>query len=177
MSCFFFILIIRINCNYFNFNIHSLKMTKSTSKKVFATNRKANFQYTLLETFEAGLSLLGSEVKAIREGKVNIKESYVKIFDNELFVVGMNIGDYSHKGYSGHNPLREKKILLHKKEIYKIVKDVNIKGNTIVPTKIYLKNAKIKIQISIAKGKKIWDKRESKKEKDIKRNLQRINRR
>jgi len=151
-------------------------MTKSISKKIFATNKKANFQYALFEKFEAGLSLLGSEVKAIREGKVNIKESYVKIFDNELFVVGMNIGDYSHKGYSSHNPLREKKLLLHKNEILKIIKDVNVKGKTIVPIKIYLKSGKIKIQISIAKGKKIWDKRESKKEKDIERNLQRINR-
>ena len=151
-------------------------MTKSISKKIFATNKKANFQYALFEKFEAGLSLLGSEVKAIREGKVNIKESYVKISDNELFVIGMNIGDYSHKGYSSHNPLREKKLLLHKNEILKIIKDVNVKGKTIVPIKIYLKSGKIKIQISIAKGKKIWDKRESKKEKDIERNLQRINR-
>ena len=151
-------------------------MVNSTSNKIFASNRKANFQFILLEKFEAGLSLLGSEVKAIREGKVNIKESYVKINNNELFVIGMNIGDYSHKGYSSHSPTREKKLLLHKIEILKIIKEVNIKGKTIIPIKIYLKSGKIKIQISIAKGKKIWDKRQSKKEKDIEKKIQRINR-
>mgnify|MGYP006208999269 CR=1 FL=1 len=151
-------------------------MVNSTSNKIFASNRKANFQFILLEKFEAGLSLLGSEVKAIREGKVNIKESYVKINNNELFVIGMNIGDYSHKGYSSHSPTREKKLLLHKIEILKIIKEVNIKGKTIIPIKIYLKSGKIKIQISIAKGKKIWDKRQSKREKDIEKKIQRIKR-
>lgn len=149
-------------------------MSDSSSIKIFVSNRKATFQYILIEKYEAGISLLGSEVKAIREGRVNIKESYVKIIENEFFITGMNIGDYSHKGYSNHNPTRERKLLLHKGEILKIIKDVNIKGNTIIPLKIYLKNGKIKIQIAIAKGKKVWDKRQSLKEKDIKRKLDRV---
>ena len=149
-------------------------MSNSSSIKIFASNRKATFQYILLDKYEAGISLLGSEVKAIREGKVNVKESYIKIEDYELFITGMNIGDYSHKGYSNHNPIRERKLLLHKKEIVRISKDVNAKGNTIIPIKIYLKNGKIKIQIAIAKGKKIWDKRQSLKEKDIKKKMDRI---
>jgi len=149
-------------------------MSNSSSIKIFASNRKASFQYILLDKYEVGISLLGSEVKAIREGKVNVKESYVKIEDNEFFIIGMNIGDYSHKGYSNHNPTRERKLLLHKREIVKITKDVNVKGNTIIPIKIYLKNGKIKIQIAIAKGKKIWDKRQSLKDKDIKKKLDRI---
>ena len=149
-------------------------MADSSSNKIFASNRKATFQYIILEKYEAGISLLGSEVKAIREGKVNVKESYVKIEDNEFFIIGMNIGDYSHKGYSGHNPIRERKLLLHKSEIIKIAKDINTKGKTLIPIKIYLKYGKIKVQIAIAKGKKIWDKRQSLKERDIKKKLDRI---
>ena len=137
------------------------------------TNKKSTFLYKLLENYEAGIELLGSEVKAIREGKVNIKESYVKFKKNELFVVGMHIGEYSHAGYSSHDPMREKKLLLHKNEILNIIKNVHAKGKTVVPVKLYLKKNKIKILISIAQGKKIYDKRQSKKEKDIKKELER----
>ena len=147
--------------------------TKDTNK-IISTNRKASFQYFLLEKFEAGIQLLGSEVKSIREGNVNIKEAYVRFNKNELFLVGMHIGEYSHSGYTTHNPLREKKILLHKNEINKIIKNVSIKGTTVIPVKLYIKSGKIKIEIAISKGKKVWDKRESKKEKDIERNIQRF---
>ena len=147
--------------------------TKDTNK-IISTNRKASFQYFLLEKFEAGIQLLGSEVKSIREGNVNIKEAYVRFNKNELFLVGMHIGEYSHSGYTTHNPLREKKLLLHKNEINKIIKNVSIKGKTVIPVKLYIKSGKIKIEIAISKGKKVWDKRESKKEKDIERNMQRF---
>ena len=141
--------------------------------KIISINKKASFQYFLLEKFEAGIQLLGSEVKSIREGNVNIKEAYVKFNRNELYLIGMHIGEYSHSGYSTHDPLREKKLLLHKNEINKIIKNVSIKGTTVIPVKLYIKTGKIKVEISISKGKKIWDKRESIKEKDIKRNIQR----
>ena len=150
-------------------------MSKLKSSNILATNKKAYFLYTLYEKYEAGIQLLGSEVKSIREGKLNIKEAYVKKIKNELFVVGMHIGEYSHSGYSYHDPLRDKKILLHKNEINRIIKDVEVKGKTIVPLKAYIKNGKIKIQISLAKGKKIWDKRESKKNKDIDRKIDQLN--
>ena len=147
-------------------------MSDKKNIKVVATNRKASFQYFLLEKFESGIQLLGSEVKAIKEGNINIKEAYVKFNKNELYLVGMHISNYSHQGYSGHDPVRERKLLLHKSEINKIIKNVSLKGTTVIPVKAYIKNGLIKIQISIAKGKKMWDKRESKKEKDISRNIQ-----
>ena len=148
-------------------------MSEHKPLKVFASNRKANFKFKLLSKYEAGIQLLGSEVKSIREGNVNIKESYVKINKNELYVVGMHIGEYSHSGYSSHDVLREKKILLHKLEISKIIKEVSVKGKTIVPTKVYVKKGKIKLEISIAEGKKMWDKREDKKDQDIQRRISR----
>jgi len=149
-------------------------MKTKESNNIISTNRKASFQYFLLEKFEAGIQLLGSEVKSIREGNVNIKESYVKFNKNELYLIGMHIGEYSHSGYTTHNPLREKKLLLHKNEINKIIKNVSVKGTTVIPVKLYIKSGKIKIEIAISKGKKLWDKRESKKDKDIERNIQRF---
>ena len=97
-------------------------MSDKKNIKVVATNRKASFQYFLLEKFESGIQLLGSEVKAIKEGNINIKEAYVKFNKNELYLVGMHISNYSHQGYSGHDPVRERKLLLHKSEIIKIIK-------------------------------------------------------
>ena len=148
-------------------------MSSKEPINIISINKKASFQYFLLEKFEAGMQLLGSEVKSIREGNVNIKEAYVKFNKNELYLIGMHIGVYSHSGYSTHDPLREKKLLLHKNEINKIIKNVTIKGTTVIPVKLYIKTGKIKVEIAISKGKKIWDKRESIKEKDIKRNMQR----
>ena len=141
--------------------------------KIISNNRKARFNYFFKEFFEAGIVLKGSEVKAIREGNVHIKESYIKIKNYEMFIVGMHIGEYSHIGYSHHDPLRDKKLLMHKNEIYKIYKESENKGKTIIPTKLYFKAGKIKIQIAIAKGKKNWDKREAKKQKDIEKEIQR----
>ena len=143
------------------------------SIKVIATNRKAWHEYHILEKYEGGMVLYGSEVKAIREGKANIKEAYVRFIDNELFTVGMHIGKYSNEGYSTHSPVRDRKLLLHKKELQKIRKMVDEKGKTLIPLSLYLKGGRVKVEFGLAQGKKIWDKRKTKMEKDVKRQVDR----
>ena len=143
------------------------------SSKVIATNRKAWHEYHILEKYEGGMVLYGSEVKAIREGKANIKEAYVRFINNELFAVGMHIGKYSNEGYSTHSPIRDRKLLLHKKELQKIRKMVDEKGKTLIPLSLYLKGGRVKVEFGLAQGKKIWDKRKTKMEKDIKRQVDR----
>ena len=143
------------------------------SSKVIATNRKAWHEYHILEKYEGGMVLYGSEVKAIREGKANIKEAYVRFIDNELFTVGMHIGKYSNEGYSTHSPVRPRKLLLHKRELSKIRKLVEEKGKTLIPLSLYLKHGRVKMEFGLAQGKKMWDKRKSKIEKDVKRQVDR----
>ena len=143
------------------------------SSKVIATNRKAWHEYHILEKYEGGMVLYGSEVKAIREGKANIKEAYVRFIDNELFTVGMHIGKYSNEGYSTHSPIRDRKLLLHKRELSKIRKLVEEKGKTLIPLSLYLKHGRVKMEFGLAQGKKIWDKRKTKMEKDVKRQVDR----
>ena len=143
------------------------------SSKVIATNRKAWHEYHILEKYEGGMVLYGSEVKAIREGKANIKEAYVRFIDNELFAVGMHIGKYSNEGYSTHSPIRDRKLLLHKKELLKIRKMVDEKGKTLIPLSLYLKGGRVKVEFGLAQGKKMWDKRKTKLEKDVKRQVDR----
>ena len=143
------------------------------SSKVIATNRKAWHEYHILEKYEGGMVLYGSEVKAIREGKANIKEAYVRFIDNELFTVGMHIGKYSNEGYSTHSPVRDRKLLLHKRELSKIRKLVEEKGKTLIPLSLYLKYGRVKIEFGLAQGKKMWDKRKTKMDKDVKRQVDR----
>ena len=143
------------------------------SSKVIATNRKAWHEYHILEKYEGGMVLYGSEVKAIREGKANIKEAYVRFIDNELFTIGMHIGKYSNEGYSTHSPVRDRKLLLHKRELSKIRKLVEEKGKTLIPLSLYLKHGRVKMEFGLAQGKKMWDKRKSKIEKDVKRQVDR----
>ena len=143
------------------------------SIKVIASNRKAWHEYHILEKYEGGMVLYGSEVKAIREGKANIKEAYVRFINNELFAVGMHIGKYSNEGYSTHSPVRDRKLLLHKKELLKIRKMVDEKGKTLIPLSLYLKGGRVKVEFGLAQGKKIWDKRKTKMEKDVKRQVDR----
>ena len=145
-------------------------MLKTTNNTI-ATNRKAFYEYDILEKYEAGIVLKGSEVKAIRENKITIKESYIRLKDNEIFIIGMNIAKYSHEGYSTHEPNREKKLLIHKVEIKKIKEQVDEKGKTIIPLNLYYKNGRVKIQFAIAKGRKLWDKRNYKKDKDVQREI------
>jgi len=141
--------------------------------KVIATNRKAKHEYHILEKFEGGIVLKGSEVKALREGKANIKEAYVRFVKTELYVIGMHIGEYSNSGYSSHTPVHDRKLLLHKKELTKIQKMVEEKGKTLIPLSMYFKRGYVKIVFGLAHGKKLWDKRKDKIEKDISRQIDR----
>ena len=143
------------------------------SVKVIVTNRKAWHEYHILDKYEGGIVLYGSEVKAIREGKANIKEAYVRFIGNELFVIGMHIGKYSNEGYSTHTPVRDRKLLLHKKELLNLRKMVEEKGKTLIPLSMYLKGGRVKVEFGLAQGKKMWDKRKTKMEKDVKRQVDR----
>ena len=143
------------------------------SNKIIAKNRKAFHDYHIVHKYESGIVLLGSEVKSIRESRISIKESYIRFIKNELFAVGMNISEYSNQGYTSHDPQRVKKLLLNKKELREIKAYIDLKGYTIVPTSVYLKNGKIKVEFGVAKGKKLWDKRRDKMDKDIKRDIAR----
>ena len=140
---------------------------------IISNNRISSYLYTFLDKYEAGIQLKGFEVKAIREGNVNIAEAYISIKNNEIFVIGMHVGEYSHSGYTTHNPTRERKLLMHKVEISKIKSKFENKGITIIPLKLYFKNGKAKLEIALAKGKKKWDKRETIKRRDIDREIKR----
>ena len=143
------------------------------SIKVIATNRKARHEYHILEKFEGGIVLRGSEVKALREGKANIKEAYVRFVRTELYVIGMHIGEYSNAGYSSHTPVHDRKLLLHKQELRKIQRMVEEKGKTLIPLSMYFKGGYVKVAFGLAQGKKIWDKRKNKIEKDVTRQIDR----
>ncbi|MEC9050738.1 MAG: SsrA-binding protein SmpB [Candidatus Neomarinimicrobiota bacterium] len=141
--------------------------------KTVATNRKAFHEYHILETHEAGIQLMGSEVKSIREGNVSLKESYVLIREGEAWLKGAHIASYSYTGIDGHELIRDRKLLLHKKEISRIGSKLAEKGLTAVPTKLYFKGGLIKLEVGLAKGKKLHDKRDSKKKRDVERDIQR----
>ena len=143
------------------------------SIKVIATNRKARHEYHILEKFEGGIVLKGSEVKALREGKANIKESYIRFVKTQLYVIGMHIGEYSNAGYSSHTPIRDRKLLLHKQELKKIQRIVEEKGKTLIPLSMYFKAGYVKVEFGLAQGKKLWDKRKNKMEKDVNRQIER----
>lgn len=137
-------------------------------------NKKAVFEYTILEKYTAGIQLLGTEVKSIREMKASISEAYCHFSNNEIFIIGMHISEYKQIKHTNHEPLRDRKLLLNRKEINKLSKSIKEKGLTIVPLSVKLsEHGFIKIEIGLAKGKKSHDKRESIKEKDLKRELER----
>ena len=142
-------------------------------KTVVSTNRKAYHEFHILENFEAGIQLKGSEVKSIREGSVSLKQSYIVTRRGEAWIKALHIPSYSHTGYDGHDPLRNRKLLLHKREIVKIDAKLAEKGLTAVPTKLYFKGGLVKIELGLAKGKKLYDKRASKKKRDVERDIQR----
>jgi SsrA-binding protein len=133
---------------------------------LLADNRKARFDFEILESFEAGMVLLGTEVKAIREGRVNLRDSYAVVDGGEVFALNINISPYSHRGYAEHAPLRKRKLLLHKAEIRKLIGRTVEKGLTLVPLKMYFKNGKVKMAIGLARGKKAYDKRETLKKRE-----------
>ncbi len=132
-------------------------------------NKKAYFNYFIVKEIEAGIELLGSEIKSLRKGSANIKDSYIRIKNNEVFLINTYIEKYEEGNTFNHNPTRERKLLLHKKEIKKLYEEVKMEGLTLIPLKIYLKNNKAKVLIGLAKGKKIYDKRETIKKRDLER--------
>jgi SsrA-binding protein len=134
-----------------------------------AENRKAFHDYHLLETFEAGIVLLGTEVKAIREGRVNLRDSFARVEDGEVFLYNVNISPYSHRGYASHEALRRRKLLLHRDEIRKLIGKTVEKGMTLVPVRLYYKSGRVKVAVSLAKGKKDYDKRETLKRREAER--------
>lgn len=142
-------------------------------KKTIATNRKAKFEYFLLDDFEAGLVLQGSEIKSIRARKASIAEAYVQISNNEAWLINSHIAPYDPASRENHDPKRKRKLLLNRREINKIADGLQRKGLTIVPTELYLVDGLAKIRISLAKGKKLHDKRQEIAKKDMKREMQR----
>ena len=146
--------------------------------KIIATNRKASFEYFLMEKFEAGLVLQGSEIKSIRAGQISIQESYVDVpNENEAWLIEAHIAPYEQAGiYFNHEPKRKRRLLLHKKQIRELWNNIRIKGNTIVPTRVYLKDGRAKIEIALAKGKKAYDKRATIAKRDEARDNERATR-
>ena len=141
--------------------------------KVVCQNKKAYHDYHIEETIEAGIALLGTEVKAIKEGKVNLKDSYVIVKDSEVFLLNCHISPYSHGNIMNHDPLRTRKLLLHRKEIERLRGKAAIKGFTLIPLKLYFKGPFAKVEIGLAKGKQLFEKRESIKEREAKREIAR----
>lgn len=141
--------------------------------KILANNKKAYHDYFIEDTFEAGIVLKGTEIKSVRKGSANLKDSYIRIKNEEAFLENMHIAPYEQGNIFNHEPLRTRKLLLHKKEIIKLAKEAKEGGYTIVPTKLYFdKGSKVKVEIALAKGKKLYDKRQDLKEKDAKRDIE-----
>ena len=134
-------------------------------------NRKAKYNYQIFDTIEAGIVLTGTEIKSLRLGKANIKDSYARVKNNEIFLINMHISSYDNGNIFNHDETRERKLLLHKKEILKFCDKIKLEGYTIVPLKVYLKNGRAKVLIGLAKGKKNYDKREDIKKRDIERSI------
>ena len=143
-----------------------MKQKTKGGLKIISNNRKARFNYFFEEFYEAGIELRGSEVKSLRDGKANISESYAFDSNGEIFLVNSHISSYKESSYNNHDPNRNRKLLLNKREINKLIGRVNREGFTLVPTKLYFKKGKAKIEIAVAKGKKQYDKRLVKKKRD-----------
>lgn len=144
-------------------------MKQKSGNKLIAQNKKAYHDYFILETFQAGIELKGTEVKSLRAGKCNLKDSFIKIERNEAIIKNMHVSPYDHGNIFNHDPMRDRKLLLHKYEINKLIGASTIDGNTLIPTKIYFKGSYVKIDVAIAKGKKLHDKRHDIAKKDQKR--------
>ncbi len=141
--------------------------------KIVAQNKKAFHDYFILDTYEAGIELKGTEIKSVRKGSANLKDSFIRIKNDEAFIENMHIAPYEQGNIFNHEPLRTRKLLLHKKQIKKLQKEVKENGLTIVPTKLYFNTSKLKVEIALARGKKLYDKRQDLKEKDSKRDIER----
>lgn len=150
-----------------------MKKKKETgaSTKTAATNRKARHEYHILESFEAGVVLQGTEIKSIRQGKVNLQDSFAQIDRGEVYLMDCHISPYSHASFDNHDPVRPRKLLMHKREIHRLFGKIQAKGFTLVPLKLYFERGRAKVDLALARGKKMWDKREDVKRRDIERDL------
>jgi SsrA-binding protein len=153
------------------------KSEKNTGIKLVCQNRKAFHDYEIVETIEAGLVLVGTEVKSLRDGRANLKDSYARIKRGEAFLYGLHISAYTHAYYDNHDPERVRKLLLHRQEIKRLLGKTQEKGFALIPLKIYFKEGKAKVEIALARGKKAYDKRESLKRKEETRELDRARKR
>ena len=142
--------------------------------KILTVNKKAKFNYFIEDKFEAGIVLKGTEVKSLRDGRVNLTDAYAAIKKGEVFVYQLHIGAYPFAYYDNHEPLRPRKLLLHKQEIKRLYGKINEKGFSLIPLKVYFKNGKVKVSFGLAKGKRKYDKREEIKRRDAKRDLDRM---
>lgn len=145
----------------------------SDSIKEIVKNKKAKFEYEIVDTFEAGIVLKGTEVKSIRQKRVSIQESYARIKNNEIFIVGLNISLYEMGNVHNHDPLRERKLLLHRHEIKRLTGKLQERGFTLVPLKMYFKNGKVKVLLGLGKGKTLYDKRKTIQKRDVDRDMKR----
>ncbi|MEW6381654.1 MAG: SsrA-binding protein SmpB [bacterium] len=148
-------------------------MKKESDQKVIAVNKKASFDYFIQETLEAGIVLQGTEVKSIREGRINLKDSYAKVEGDEVYLLNCHISPYSHSAFYNHEPTRKRKLLLKKRQIKRLIGKALEKGQTVVPLKVYLKRNLVKVEIALAEGKKLYDKRETLKRKEEEKNMAR----
>jgi SsrA-binding protein len=140
---------------------------REQARRVIAENRKARHDYHVLETFETGVALLGTEVKAIREGRVNLRDSYARVENGEVWMMNVHISPYSHRGYAEHAEMRQRKLLLHQHEIRKLVGRTAEKGLTLVPLELYFKKGRVKVLLALAKGKQAHDKRETIRRREV----------
>ena len=140
---------------------------REQARRAIAENRKARHDYHILETWEAGIALLGTEVKAIREGRVNLRDSYARVHNGEMWLLNVHISPYSHRGYAQHSELRERKLLLHRHEIRKLVGRTVEKGLTLVPLELYFDRGRVKVLLALAKGKQAHDKRETIRRREV----------
>ncbi len=148
-------------------------MAKETEEKNITVNRKARHEYAILQTYEAGIVLQGTEVKALRQGKANLVDSYANLVKNEVFLFGAHISVYEQGNINNHEPTRTRKLLLNRSEIKKLIGKVKEKGLTLIPLRLYFKNGKVKVELALAKGKKVYDKRESIAKRDMQRDQER----
>ncbi len=142
--------------------------------KLIATNRKARYNYTILESLEAGIQLSGNEVKSLRDGKASLKDSFARVEKGELFLSNLYIAPFSHNSDAKYDPLRLRKLLLHKKEINKLVGKVAEKGMALIPIRLYFKRGLAKVELAVGKGKRVYDKREAIKRKEVEREMRRV---
>ena len=146
---------------------------RKRAERLLADNRKAHHDYHILHTYEAGIVLLGTEVKSIREGRVNLRDSFARVEGGEVFIYNIHVSPYSHRGYADHEPTRRRKLLLHKGEIRRLIGKTVERGMTLVPVRMYLKNGRVKVVVGVAKGKKLYDKRETIRRREAERETRR----